>query len=95
MATEFIGVIRVGVEVGIDVSAEVGAELGINVGVEVGIDIDADIRIEVGAEVGIATAREIGRISSVVGGFKGFELGVGSAEAGAETIGVIKVGVEV
>jgi hypothetical protein len=66
-----------------------------NVGVEVRIDIGADIRIEVGAEVGIATAREIGRTGLVVGGFKGFEVRVGSAEAGAETIGVVKVGVEV
>jgi hypothetical protein len=95
MATEFIGVIRVGVEVGIDVSAGVGAELGIDVGVEVGINIGADIRIEVSAEVGMATLREIGRTGLVVRCFEGFKVGVGSAGAGAETIGVVKVGVEV
>jgi hypothetical protein len=61
----------------------------------VGIDIDADIRIKVGVEVGITTAREIERTGSVIRGFKGFEVRVGSAGAGAETIGVVKVGVEV
>jgi hypothetical protein len=43
----------------------------------------------------MTTVREIRRTGSVVRGFKGFKVGVGSAKAKAETIGVVKVSIEV
>jgi hypothetical protein len=51
----------------------------VRVGVEVGKEVGAEVGIEVGAKVRMATAGEIGKASLVVGGFKGFKVGVGSS----------------
>jgi hypothetical protein len=49
------------------------------VGTEVGMEVGTEVGIEVSAEVGMATAGEIRKAGSVVKGFEGFEVKVGSS----------------
>jgi hypothetical protein len=62
-------------------SARTGAEtIGVvRIGVEVGMAVGAEVGMKVGAEVGMATAGEIRKAGSVVEGFEGFEVEVGSS----------------
>jgi hypothetical protein len=62
-------------------SAKAGARtIGVvRIGVKVGREVGAEVGIEVGAEVRMATAGEIRKAGSVVGGFEGFEVRVGSS----------------